>query len=118
MKLFHITTKQEADAAAAAGEYTPAAFAREGFIHTSYARQVLATANRIFRGKRDLVVLEIDPGLLGCKVIDENLEGGSELFPHIYGKLRWSAVRSVHMLPCDDAGTFPASPLPWLEPRT
>jgi uncharacterized protein (DUF952 family) len=116
MKLFHITTKEEADAAAVAGEYIPAAFAREGFIHTSYPHQVLATANRIFRGKQNLVVLEIDPELLGCKVIDENLEGGSELFPHIYGKLRWSAVLEVHALPCDSAGTFPASPLPWLTP--
>lgn len=114
MTLFHITTKREAEVAAQTGEYTPAAFAREGFIHTSYAHQVLATANRIFRGKRDLVVLEIDPSRLGCTVIDENLEGGSELFPHIYGKLQWSAVRSVHTLPCDDAGTFPTS-LSWLD---
>jgi uncharacterized protein (DUF952 family) len=101
MRLYHITSEREARAAAQAGKYTPAAFPREGFIHCSYAHQVLATLNRIFRGRTDLVVLEIDPALLGCKVVDENLEGGTELFPHIYGRLPMSAVVKVHAFPID-----------------
>lgn len=107
MRLFHITSSQEAREAAASGEYIPAAFAREGFIHCSYAAQVIATANRIFRGRKDLVLLEIDPALLRCRVVDENLEGGAELFPHIYGHLTMRAVTKVHAFPCDDAGAFP-----------
>jgi uncharacterized protein (DUF952 family) len=101
MRLYHITSAAEADKAAQAGEYTPAAFEREGFIHCSYAHQVLATLNRIFRGRTDIVLLEIDPAQLGCKVVDENLEGGVELFPHIYGRLRMSAVVHVHSFPID-----------------
>ena len=101
MRLYHITSEREAREAAQTGKYTPAAFEREGFIHCSYAHQVLATLNRIFRGRTDLVVLEIDPELLGCKVVDENLEGGAELFPHIYGRLPMSAVVNVHALPTD-----------------
>jgi len=105
-RLFHITSKREVSEAARTGEYEPVAFVREGFIHCSYAHQVLATANRIFRGRDDLVVLEIDPAALDCRVLDENLEGGSELYPHIYGRLKMSAVVRVHDLPCDTSGGF------------
>ena len=67
---------------------------------------MVATANRIFKGQSDLVLLEIDPTQLQCKVIDENLEGGTELFPHIYGELPLAAVKHVHDFPCDEAGLF------------
>lgn len=107
--LFHITTAADAAAARRAGEYRPAAFAREGFIHCSYGGQVTATANRIFRGRRDLVLLEIDPARLTCRVVDENLEGGAELYPHIYGPLPMHAVVAVHDFPCGADGTFSAT---------
>jgi uncharacterized protein (DUF952 family) len=105
-RIYHITSKQEASEAQKTGIYTPAAFAREGFIHCSYANQVLAVANRIFRRRPDLVVLEIDPDTLDSKIIDENLEGGSELYPHVYGRLRMSAVIRIHSFPCDAEGKF------------
>ena len=99
-RLFHITSEAEATTARRTGEYVPTAFAAEGFIHCSYAHQVPVTLNRIFKGRTDLVVLEIDPARLTCKVIDENLEGGAELFPHIYGKLPIFAV--VRIIPAGD----------------
>jgi uncharacterized protein (DUF952 family) len=105
-RLFHITTLVEADAARAAGEYRPAAFAREGFIHCSYERQVVATADRIFRGRDGLVLLEIDPAGLACPIVAENLEGGLELYPHLYGSLPMDAVRSVHRFPARADGSF------------
>jgi len=109
--LFHITTHAEFDAARATGEYRPAAFAREGFIHCSRASQLAATAERIFHGREDLVLLEIDAALLSSSVIDENLEGGLELYPHIYGALPIAAVVTVHPMPLDSHGHFslPAS---------
>jgi len=106
VRLFHITSEDEWRAAQADGEYRPQAFAREGFIHCSYARQVLRTADRIFKGVTGLVLLEIDPARLTCGIVDENLEGGTELFPHIYGPLPVSAVRAVHPFPCATDGTF------------
>lgn len=105
-RLFHITTAREADAARLSGAYTPAAFPSEGFIHCSYAAQVVATANRLFRGRDDLVLLEIDRDALTCPVVDENLEGGRELYPHIYGTLPMTAVRAVHAFPCGRDGGF------------
>jgi uncharacterized protein (DUF952 family) len=105
-RLYHITSRLEVDGARKTGVYEPAAFDREGFIHCSYAHQLRAVANRLFRGRRDLVVFEIDPEAVDGRIVEENLEGGRELFPHVYGRLKMSAVRHIHDFPCDDDGGF------------
>lgn len=104
--LFHITSADEANDAARSGTYAPGTFDAEGFIHCSYSHQVRAVADRIFGGRSDLVLLEIDPARLSCDVVDENLEGGTERFPHIYGRLPVSAIVRVHQFPCDATGRF------------
>lgn len=104
--LFHIAFRDRISAARESGHYEPPEFAREGFIHCSYAHQLEATANRLFRGRHDLVLLEIDPEKTGVKVVDENLEGGTELFPHLYGTLPLSAVVAIHDFACDSEGRF------------
>jgi uncharacterized protein (DUF952 family) len=106
MRLFHITSRAEWDAAQAAGEYRPQGFAREGFVHCSYAHQVIRTANKYYRGVHGLVLLEIDPARLTSRVVEENLEGGSELFPHVYGPLSASSVAAIHAFSCEDDGSF------------
>ena len=100
--IYHITTEAEAKRAQLIGEYTPQAFDSEEFIHCSYAHQIPGVMERIFKGRTGLVVFEIDPAQLSCKIVDENLEGGTELFPHIYGTLpmsavvRWAPVKVYH----------------------
>jgi uncharacterized protein (DUF952 family) len=108
--LFHITSMQEAEEAARAGEYAPKAFDREGFIHCSYPPQVCAVANRLFAGRGDLVLFEVDRTQVPSPVVDENLEGGLELFPHIYGRLPMRAVVAVHRFPCNAGGRFEVLP--------
>jgi uncharacterized protein (DUF952 family) len=108
--IFHLTSQNEWHHAKLKGAYKPADFDREGFIHCSYKDQLLAVANRRFRGRTDLLVLVIEPAKLDCKVIDENLEGGSECFPHIYGVLPIRAVADSMAFPCDAEGYFS---LPW-----
>jgi uncharacterized protein (DUF952 family) len=110
MSIFHITTADEAAAAHAAGTYRPAAFDREGFIHCSYARQVIEVANRLFRGRTDLVLLEIDPSRLSGRVVEENLEGGREPYPHVYGELPEDAIVAVHPFPIGPDGRFDMPP--------
>ncbi len=104
--IFHITSAGAARDAARSGTYAPNAFDADGFIHCSYARQVPSVANRFFAGHTDLVLLEIDSSRLTCRVVDENLEGGADLFPHIYGRLPMSAVVRVHDLRCGADGRF------------
>lgn len=98
-RLFHVTTPAAAARGAEQGWYEPEGFDREGFIHCAFATQVDGVLERYFSGRVDLVILEIDPAALEVPVVEENLLGGAELFPHLYGKLRWSAVRRVHPLP-------------------
>jgi uncharacterized protein (DUF952 family) len=104
--IYHIAAASDIERAARSGEYVPAGFAAEGFIHCSYASQVQAVADKYFAGRRDLVVLEIDPARLSSRVVDENLVGGIELYPHVYGQLPMSAVVSIRELACDADGRF------------
>ena len=109
-RLFHIAPREEVERARAAGQYVPAAFSTEGFIHCSHRHQVVKTAARFFRGVQNLVLLEIDAGRVGAQVVEENLEGGEELFPHLYGSLPFTAVLVVHEFPCDEQGFFSLPP--------
>ena len=94
--IFHIALQH--DWAAATTAYRPGGFEVEGFIHCSTASQVMKVVRRLFRGRRDLVLLRVDPDLLESEVRFENLEGGDELFPHIYGELELQAVTGIEPL--------------------
>lgn len=104
--IYHITKKSEADRAAIVGTYQPKHFVHDGFIHCSYAKQVAIVADSNFRGQTDLVLLEIDLNKLEAKVVDENLVGGQELFPHIYGALNMNAVVRVLEFASREDGSF------------
>ena len=90
--LYHITTASEWESAQKIGVYEAKGFEREGFIHCSYPHQLVGVANRFFKGQTNLVILVIDPAALVAEVIVENLQGGAELFPHVYGKIETAAV--------------------------
>jgi uncharacterized protein (DUF952 family) len=102
-RIFHITTRQEWDRARAKGEYTADSLAAEGFIHCSDDHQYRWVAQTRFRGRRDLVLLHIDPLQLQADVRYENLEGGRELFPHVYGPIPLDAV--IVVTPLDAEGS-------------
>jgi uncharacterized protein (DUF952 family) len=105
-RILHITTEAAWTAALAAGAYAADSLATEGFIHCSMPTQVVWVANQRFRGRTDLVLLHIDPSRLDAKIIYENLEGGEQLFPHVYGPIPVSAiVESTPFRPSAD-GTF------------
>ena len=104
--LFHITSKAEQEIAESQGWYEPAAFPREQFIHCSFLHQIEGVGQRYYMGQAGLVLLEIDPSQLECQVIEENLVGGEELFPHVYGRLPWGAVKKVHDFSPSSDGTF------------
>ena len=105
-RIYHITSAGEAREAQKAGDYVPVAFDREGFIHCSEPHQVAWVANQRFRGRSDLVLLHIDPARLHAPVRYENLEGGRELFPHVYGPVPVSAVVKVTRLLPSESGEF------------
>jgi uncharacterized protein (DUF952 family) len=59
----------------------------------------MGVARRFYAGRSDMVLLRIDPAMLNCEVRHENLEGGSTLFPHVYGPLPVDAVIEVIPFP-------------------
>jgi uncharacterized protein (DUF952 family) len=104
--IFHIAERGAWDDAQARKSYRPEMFSVEGFIHCSTAAQVLQVANTRFRGRRDLLLLSIDTESVEAEIRYENLEGGSELFPHIYGELPTDAVLRVAEFTPDADGSF------------
>ena len=112
--IVHITTERAWLGAMSQGAYTADSLETEGFIHCSTPAQVIWVANMRFRGRTDLVLLHIDPTRLDARIVYENLEGGEQLFPHVYGAIPISAV--VDVTPCRPSrdGAFDASQLPEL----
>jgi uncharacterized protein (DUF952 family) len=100
-RIYHVTFASDWTSAQSAGEYTlstrGARLEDVGYIHASFAHQVERVGTFVFGDASEpVVVLAIAPGLLGCPVRAENLEGDAERFPHIYGPLPTAAVVEVH----------------------
>ena len=91
--IYHITKLNNWKAAVQKGTYDFCSLKREGFIHCSKESQYLRVANaRFINEELPLVVLIIDSTKILSKIIYENLEGGTENFPHIYGPINLDAI--------------------------
>jgi uncharacterized protein (DUF952 family) len=104
--ILHITRCTEWEAAQKTGVYSSADFEREGFIHASLVNQILESAERHYQGQTDLVLLGIDSWRVQAEIRFENLVGGSQQFPHIYGALNLDAVIGAAPLMTDETGHF------------
>jgi glutathione S-transferase len=108
--IFHITGRSDWEAARLAGVYTVSTrgktLAEVGYIHCGFHHQELRVAEFLFADADDLVLLAIDEAALEAEVRVENLEGGSELFPHIYGPLNLDAVVAVDAFERGPDGRF------------
>jgi uncharacterized protein (DUF952 family) len=87
--------------------------AEVGFIHCSFARQVETIARLIYRAREDVLLLAIDPSRVGSKIRIENLDGGDDRFPHIYGTLPLAAVIGVAPIPMREDGALDLEGLIW-----
>lgn len=104
--ILHLAAADAWAEAARAGVYEADSLAAEGFIHCSDPDQVVRVANARFRNRRDLMLLQIAVARLEAPLRYENLEGGDERFPHIYGPLPLSAVVRATPFPPDAGGLF------------
>jgi uncharacterized protein (DUF952 family) len=106
--LVHLCGAQDWSDAHRRGEIRPGDDA--DFIHLSAPEQVHLPANRLYRGRPDLVLLHIDPALLDSPVRWEpgvSTDPESMLFPHLYGPLPVRAVIRVSDYPPGPDGGFP-----------
>jgi uncharacterized protein (DUF952 family) len=105
--IYHLTTRQAWTAALQAGAYRADSLAEQGFIHCSLSNQVERVANDLYRGRTDLVLLEIDRARLQVEVRWEpGADHPEELFPHLYGALDPGAVIRILPLSPDAEGAF------------
>jgi uncharacterized protein (DUF952 family) len=112
-ELIHMCTTTEWEDAKRGGERRPPSLDEQGFIHLSAPEQVHLPANRLFAGRRDVVLLRLDPSLLGAPVRWEPgvpTDPESMTFPHLYGPLPITAVTSVTSYVPDADGSFAALP--------
>jgi uncharacterized protein (DUF952 family) len=113
--LLHITSPADWESAAAEGWYRLSTrgrtLAEEGFIHCLTGAQAETVANRFYGDVDQLLLLVIDPLCVGAEIRCESPAGSDEVFPHIYGPLPVSAVRSTVAWDRDVDGVFrlPAS---------
>ena len=89
MPLFHILSETDWKKLETEAHYEPASLATEGFIHLSSREQVEGTLDHFYKGRTDLVILEVhipenDEHL---KWEESNGPNGLALFPHYYGPL-------------------------------
>ena len=106
MRIFHIVAPSDWNAARLKGEYVPAGFAADGFVHFSFAGQVTRVANAIYREDPDLVVVEVESDAVPAELRIEDSYGAGEEFPHVYGVIRTDAAVAVHPLDRDASGDW------------
>lgn len=92
MHIFHITEQSAWRKAKHNTFYEGDTLSVDGFIHCCFFEQIEDVLLNWFKGKHDVVILEIDPEILLSPVKYENLEGGLEMFPHVYGPINLDAV--------------------------
>jgi uncharacterized protein (DUF952 family) len=109
--VYHCALSTDWENAQRSGTYTISSRGRtlhqEGFIHASYAEQVSGVLQRYYADETEpLLLLSVDPDRVGCAVVAENLTGGQELFPHIYGPIPLDAVVAITPLVRKDDGWY------------
>ncbi len=107
--VYHCSVVDDWEDAQRSGSYTISSQGRtlhqEGFIHAAYAEQVPGVLQRHYADEPGpMCLLTVDPDRVGCAVVAENLTGGVELFPHIYGPIPLDAVVAITPLVRKDDG--------------
>jgi uncharacterized protein (DUF952 family) len=96
--IYHVTRKQEWDAAKKKGFYVAPSLETEGFIHCSEAQQVDGVLQRYYQGKKELLKLTIDTQKLSSELKYELAPSINENFPHVYGSINLDAVIEVQKI--------------------
>jgi uncharacterized protein (DUF952 family) len=113
--ILHACPRDAWDDAVARGRYPGDTLATEGFVHCSDLGTIHLPLTYLFRGRTDLVLLQIDPALVGAPVRWEPgdpADPTAPWFPHVYGPIPTAAVQAVHPLTPEPDGSFlPPAPL-------
>ncbi|MEO6792606.1 MAG: DUF952 domain-containing protein [Mycobacterium sp.] len=112
MNLVHLCSARDWASAQAAGVLCPESLRQVGFVHLSTPQQVHLPANRLYRGRTDLVLLQVDPAKVAAPVRWEPgvpTDPDAMLFPHLYGPLPVGAVSGISVYRPGPDGVFAAA---------
>ncbi|GAA1953453.1 DUF952 domain-containing protein [Amycolatopsis minnesotensis] len=105
--ILHICTRD--DWAAGQDPYRPASLDDAGFVHCSDPGTAHLPATALFRGREDLLLLEIDSSRIDAPLrweVGDPPHPAGIWFPHVYGPIPREAVVAVHPFPPDQDGSF------------
>ncbi|GAA4013046.1 DUF952 domain-containing protein [Hymenobacter fastidiosus] len=111
--IYRIADLVDWEVAQQTGFFASADLMAEGFMHASELYQVLATANRYYAGRADIVLLELDESELWMAAVPvqrEYAEARDDYFPHLFAPVPLAAVvRALPFRPAAGGGhTLPA----------
>ena len=112
--ILHICPREEWTRGVAAGIYEGDTLATEGYLHCSPPDLVHLPATALFRGRTDLLLLEIAEDRLPVPLTWEDGDPPHPdglLFPHLYAALPTAAVVAVREYKPNPDGSF-SPPLP------
>jgi uncharacterized protein (DUF952 family) len=92
MKIIHIVEASVWMNEANREQYFEDSLKNNGFIHCCLSSQVDFVLHSWFSNSENLIIIEINSELLQSPLNFENLEGGKEKFPHIYGPINKDAM--------------------------
>ncbi|WP_433369266.1 DUF952 domain-containing protein [Actinoplanes sp. CA-142083] len=107
--ILHICPRDVWEAALAAGVYEGDTLATQGYIHCSTEELVHLPATALFRGRTDLLLLEIAEDRLPVPLTWEDGDPphpDGKQFPHLYAALPTAAVISVRDYLPEADGSF------------
>ena len=95
--LLHVAIPLDLESAKTTGFYSTSSLDSEGFIHCCLPAQLDGVLERYFVTIENYLIVEIDLAELPEKLqpVYENTMGGEELFPHIYGRIPFVAMKIV-----------------------
>ena len=90
--IFHVASPEDAALASDNRAYHTASLEAEGFIHCCTAEQLPGVLQRYYADIKEVVLLSLNSEALTSELVMENTVGGTELFPHVYGKINSEAI--------------------------
>ncbi len=96
--IYHIATQAEWQQAQQSGNYVPAAYATEGFIHACKGEQIEGVLIRHFFNATGLIILHIEERRLLTPHTFVFVPLVQDEFPHIFGPINIDAVEATTII--------------------
>jgi len=98
-RLLHVAIPTDFESAKTEGSYGTASLDTEGFIHCCLPDQLNGVLERYFSTTENYLIVEIDRARLtkSLQPVFENSVGGEELFPHVYGRIPFLAMKVINI---------------------